>query len=185
MDFLLIKSESQKAADIAAGIQEDQKMVTMHLLGLIRMGYVTTPEKGKYIPTQKGKQATSKPELTKEQAQAILSFKPHDQAFSFYSDVGKPMGMHAHTLRDFANKIGRIDPKSVEFHVIRGDFQAWFVGIGDTELAKKTDALKEKKLTGEALRSELSEIMEHRYVDLAKLAGQPVDEHEHHHEHVH
>jgi hypothetical protein len=185
MDFLLIQTEPQKVADIAQEIKEEPKMVTMHLLGLIRMGYATTPEKGKYVPTEKGKHAVDKPEISKEKAQAILSFKPHDQAFSFYSDVDKPMGMHAHTLRDFANKIGRIDAKSIEFHVGRGDFQAWFIGIGDAELAKKTNLLKEKKLTGEALQSELQHIVEHRYVDLAKLAGQPVDEFEHQHEHVH
>jgi hypothetical protein len=184
MGFLLSRTEPQNVADLAQEINEEPKMVTMHLLGLIRMGYVVTPEKGKYQATEKGK-SSNKPEFTKEQAQAILSYKPHDQSFSFYSDVDKPMGMHAHTLRDFANKIGRIDAKSVEFHVGRGDFQTWFIGIGDVELAKKTNVLKEKKLSSQALQSELHHIVEHRYVELAKLADQPVDEPEHHHEHAH
>ncbi len=44
----------------------------MHLLGLIKMGYVNSPEKGQYIITEKGKRALGIPEVTKEKAAAIL-----------------------------------------------------------------------------------------------------------------
>ena len=172
---MLIQTKPEKAADIAQQIKEEPRMVSMHLLGLIRMGYVSTPEKGKYVLTEKGKQSLGVPETTKEVAQTILAYKAHESAFSFYSDIGKPLNIHAHTLRDFANKLEKIDVKSIEFHVGRGDFQAWFTAIGDIELAKKTAILQQKKLTGEKLRAELRAIIEHRYSKLAKLTGQPVD----------
>jgi hypothetical protein len=173
---MLTQTKPEAATDIAQQIKEEPRMVTMHLLGLIRMGYAATPEKGKYVLTEKGKQALGTPQTTtKETAQAILGYKAHDSAFSFYCDIGKPLNMHAHTLRDFANKLEKIDVKSIEFHVGRGDFEAWFTAIGDAELAKKTVALKQKKLTGENLRHALHEVVEQRYAELAKLSGQPID----------
>jgi hypothetical protein len=172
---MLIKSNPESAADIAKEIKEEPRKVTMHLLGLIRMGYAATPEKGKYVLTEKGKQALGTKQTTKEAAQSILGYKAHDNAFSFYCDIGKPLNMHAHTLRDFANKLEKIDVKSIEFHVGRGDFEAWFTAIGDADLTKKTAAVKQKKLAGENLRKQLREVVEERYAELAKLSGQPID----------
>ena len=62
----------------------------------------------------------------------------------------------------------------MQFHMNRGDFEAWLNSLGDTDLAKKVAELKEKNLAGEDLRSQLHEIVEQRYIELAKLAGQPV-----------
>ncbi len=56
----------------------------------------------------------------------------------------------------------------------RGDFEAWFKMLGDEELAKKTALLKKKNIVGEDLRKQLRNMVEQRYLDLAKLAGQPV-----------
>ena len=148
--------------------------VMMHLLGLVRLGYVSSPEKGLYIISEKGKQALGIPETNKEKATAILTYAPHDQAFHFYADVGKPLNLHAHNLRDFANKLEKADLASIEFHTKRGDFEAWFNGLGDVELAKKVALLKQRNATGEDLRRQLREIVQQRYVALAKLAGQPV-----------
>jgi hypothetical protein len=183
LEFMLIQTKPEKAADIAQQIKEEPRMVSMHLLGLIRMGYVATPEKGKYILTEKGKQALSMPKTTKEAAQSILSYKAHEGAFNFYCDIGKPLNMHAHTLRDFANKIEKIDVSSIQFHVSRGDFEAWFKGIGDLELAKEASMLKKKALTGENLREQLHEMVEKRYEALLKLAGPQHEEHVHTHTH--
>jgi hypothetical protein len=88
--------------------------------------------------------------------------------------VGKPLNLHAHNLRDFANKLEKVDLASIEFHTKRGDFEAWFNGLGDVELAKKVALLKQRNATGEDLRRQLREIVQQRYVALAKLAGQPV-----------
>ena len=163
-----------KVIELAKETQKEFKQVNMHLLGLIRIGCVKAPEKGLYVITEKGKQTLGIPETTKEKAAAILTYSPHDKAFNFYADVGKPLNLHAHSLRDFANKLEKAELSSIEFHIKRADFEAWFRGLGDEELAKKTALLKQRNVVGENLRRQLHEIVEQRYLTLANLAGQPI-----------
>ncbi len=174
LETMLLHDKPMKAVEIAKETKKEFPPVMMHLIGLTRMGYASSPEKGVYVITEKGKEALGIPEINKEKAEAILAYAPHDKAFNFYATVDKPLGLHAHNLRDFANKIQRADISSVEFHQSRGDFEAWFAGLGDKELVKKTALLKEKKVVGEELRRQLHEIVEQRYLELAKLAGQNV-----------
>jgi len=174
LEILLLNEKPVKAMEIVKEAKKEFPPLMMHLLGLVRLGYVSSPEKGLYIISEKGKQALGIPETNKEKATAILAYAPHDQAFHFYADVGKPLNLHAHNLRDFANKLEKVDLASIEFHTKRGDFEAWFNGLGDVELAKKVALLKQRNATGEDLRRQLHEIVEQRYVALAKLAGQPV-----------
>jgi alpha-amylase len=95
---------------------------------------------------------------------------PYDKAFHFYIEAGKPLGLDAHGLRDFANKVERVDLSSVMFHTKRGDFEAWFSFLGDWETAKKVALLKQRNVAGEDLRRRLHEIVEQRCVALAELA---------------
>jgi predicted transcriptional regulator len=184
LETMLLNEKPLKAMDIAKEAKREYQPVNMHLLGLIKMGYVNLPEKGLYALTEKGKRALGIPEITKEKAASIIAYAPHDKAFNFYSTVGKPLSIHAHSLRDFANKLDRADIVSVEFHMKRGDFENWFRGLGDEELAKKTALLKKKNLVGEDLRKQLHEISEQRYLELAQLSGQPTTTKEHEHTHT-
>jgi hypothetical protein len=171
LETLLLNEKPMKAKQIANETQKEFPPVMMHLLGLIRLGCASSPEKGQYVITEKGKEALGIPETTKEKARDILTYAPHDKAFNFYVEVGKPLNLHAHSLQDFANKLSKADINSIEFHTSRGDFEAWFKGIGDIELARKIALLKHKKLVGEDLRKKLIEIIESRYNALTKLAG--------------
>jgi len=166
--------KAMRATDVAKETGRKFRPVMMHMLGLVKMGYVTSPEKGSYAITEKGKVALSQPEMTKEKAEAILAYASHDKAFHFYAAMGQPLNLHAHGLRDFANKVERADIESVQFHMSRGDFEAWFHGLGDDELAKKVDELRKQNLIGETLRTELHETVEQRYIELSKLTGQPI-----------
>jgi hypothetical protein len=174
LETMLLDERPLKAADIAKKTQRDFPATMMHLLGLVRMGYVESPQKGVYLIAAKGKQALGIPETTKEKASDILNYAPHDKAFNFYAGIGKPLSMHAHSLRDFTNKIEKVEAASVEFHMQRGDFESWFKSLGDEELAKKTALLKARNVSGEAMRRQLQEIVEQRYLELAKLSGQPL-----------
>jgi len=174
LGIMLLNEKPMKIAEVAKEAQKEPKMVRMHILGLIRMQYVVAPEKGQYKITEKGRQALGVPETNKEKAEAILAYEPHDKAFHFYCDVGKPLSLHAHNLRDFANKLEKADLVSIEFHTKRGDFEVWFKGLGDEELAKKIALLNQRNITGEELRRILHEIVMQRYIALAALAGQPV-----------
>ncbi|MCW4028362.1 MAG: DUF5752 family protein [Candidatus Bathyarchaeota archaeon] len=182
LETMLLSDKPQKAAEIAKNANREFQPVMMHLLGLTRMGYVSCPEKGLYAITDKGKTVIGIPETTKEKAADILAYAPHDKAFEFYIAVGKPLGIHAHSLRDFAHKLNRADVASIDFHMKRGDFEAWFKGLGDEELAKKTALLKRKYTTAEELQTQLAHITEQRYFELAELTGQVLPE-EHNHNH--
>jgi hypothetical protein len=185
LETMLLNEKPLKAMEIAKEAKREYQPVNMHLLGLIKMGYVSLPEKGLYAITDKGKKALGIPEVSKEKATAILAYAPHDKAFNFYVTFGKPLSLHAHNLRDFAVKLDKADVASVEFHMQRGDFEAWFKGLGDEELAKKTVLLKKRNLAGEDLRTQLRGIVDHRYYELAQLSGQPsLPEEEHGHTHT-
>ena len=58
LETMLLNGKPQKAIDIAKEAKKEYQPVNMHLLGLIKMGYVAMPEKGLYAITEKGKRAT-------------------------------------------------------------------------------------------------------------------------------
>ena len=187
LETMLLEDEPQKAMDIAKEAKKEFQPVMMHLLGLIRMGYVISPSKGLYIITVKGKKALGLPEITKEKATQILAYAPHDKSFNFYKSVDNPLGIHAHNLRDFTVKIDKVDTATLEFHLKRGDFEAWFESIGDEELVKKMALLKQRNLTGEHLREHMHEAVDKHFHELAELTGEvfPEDAVEHSHTHNH
>jgi hypothetical protein len=192
LETMLLNGKPQKAMEIAKEAHREFQPVMMHLLGLTRMGYVATPEKGLYALTVHGKKALGINEVTKEKANQILAYAPHEKSFNFYRAVDSPLNMHAHNLRDFTAKIEKVAVASLEFHFGRGDFEAWFRGLGDEELAKKMALLKKRNPKGEELRAKLREIVGTRYRELAELTGQvfPEDKQEHTHQahehpHVH
>jgi Fe2+ or Zn2+ uptake regulation protein len=172
LETLLLNGKPMKAAEIAKEIKKEPQPTMGHVLGLIKVGYVAVAEKGLYALTDSGKSALGVEKTSKEKAKAIMSYAPHDKAFLFYEDVGKPLNIHAHSLQDFSNKLAKASVKSVEFHMNRGDFEAWFKGLGDNELAKKTALLKEKGIIGEELAKKLHNVVEARCLELMKLADQ-------------
>jgi len=169
LETMLLHDKPVRAAQIAKESGKKFPSVMMHLIGLTRTGYTNSPEKGQYAITEKGKKALGIPEITKENARAILAHTPRDEAFHFYAGIGNPLSLYAHGLQDFCDKILKVSVDSIEFHVNRGDFEAWFAGLGDVELARKTALLKEKRMTGEELRRRLYEIVEHRCIALTEL----------------
>ncbi len=186
LETMLLDERPMRAMEIAKETKKEFPQVMMHLLGLVRMEYVTSPEKSLYIISSKGKQALGIPQTNKEKAISILAYAPHDKAFEFYSSLGQPLHLHAHSLRDFANKLEKVTIASIEFHTKRDDFATWLMGLGDEELAKKTNLMKKKMLAGEELRKQLHDIVDQRYLVLVNISGQIVPvEKEHNHDHTH
>ncbi len=174
LETMLLHDKPARATQIAKETGKEFPAVMMHLIGLTRMGYTNSPEKGQYAITEKGKNALGITETSREKAIAILANMAHDKTFHFYAAVGKPLSLRAHSLQDFCEKILKVSVDSIEFHTNRGDFKAWFTGLGDAELAKKTELLKERKIGGEELRRKLHEIVDNRCAVLAKQAGNAV-----------
>ena len=174
LETLLLYDEPVKAAQIAKELGTDQKAVQMHLIGLVRIGYAETPKKGQYVISENGKRSLGIPEVTKEKALTILAQNPHEKAFHFYVEVGKPLSVYASDLLDFCDKLGKVSLESVEFHFARGDFEAWFRFLGDEELSKKMELLKRKKTISEELRTKIRQVTENRCLLLARRTGQTI-----------
>lgn len=170
LENMLLNDKPAKAAQIAKDSGNEFPKAMMHLLDLTRKGYTVSPSKGQYVITEKGKQALGVPETTKENAKTILANNLGEKAFHFYIAMEKPLDVYACSLQDFLDKIQKVEAESLEFHVCRGDFEAWFACLGDMELVKKMVLLKEKKLCGEELRQKLCSIMNDRCKALSALA---------------
>jgi DNA-binding PadR family transcriptional regulator len=174
LETMLLLDKPERATSIAKETGKEFPSVMMHIIGLTRMGYTSSPEKGVYTITEKGKAALGIPEINGENAKTILASMPQEKAFYFYAGLGKPLSLHAQSLQDFRDKILQADLDAIEFHKSRGDFEAWFKGIGDAELAKKTALLKEKNMSSEELRKRLHDIVAKRCMVLASLAEQMI-----------
>ena len=174
LEDLLLYDKSVKPIQVSKEMGKEFPSVMMHILGLTKMGFASSPEKGFYSITPKGKKFLGLPEVTKELARTLLVGKLHDKAFHFYSEIDKPLKEKAFNLQTFNAQLKRINVNSIEFHFKRGDFEAWFKGIGDVELAKKTAILKNKNYRGETLRRKLQIMTVNRCIALAKIAGYTV-----------
>jgi hypothetical protein len=172
LEALLLHDNPVKAAQVAKETAKDPKVVQMHLIGLTRMKYANSPEKGSYLITDEGKKALGLPQITKENASIILTQPSNDKAFHFYAGIGKPLNLSANSLLDFCDKINKVNVDSIEFHLTRGDLETWFAGLGDVELAKKTALLKARKMSGEDMQRKLREILEKRCMVLSKMTGE-------------
>jgi DNA-binding HxlR family transcriptional regulator len=100
-----------------------------------------------------------------ESAKKVYSPVPREKCFHFYTGVGpdKFTKMSACSLLDFKEKARRVDSRSLEFHVQRGDIAKWFNDVfGEAELAKEFDRLKTANLHGEVLRSRITKLIDAR-----------------------
>jgi hypothetical protein len=169
LEAVLLHTKPVKATIIAKEMGKEFPATMMHLIDLTRKGFTQSPRKGHYLITENGKKAIGLPQPNKETAIKILNQVSRENAFHFYADMGKPLNIYAIGLKDFCEKIEKVDMSSIEFHVKRGDFEAWFKCLGDGELAKKAALIKARKLSGEELQLKLVEIVENQYITLSKM----------------
>jgi len=171
LERLWEEGQPMKSKDVAQKVNLGVAAATMHLLGLKKGGYVHTPQHGYYAITDSGKEAIGLPKIDKAHAAKILSHMPHDKAFHFYTGVHQYTHILASSLADFADKIQKIDVKSVEFHVARKDFEHWVQSLGDIELTKRIGLIRDMHLHGENLRTKLHEAVNHRLEELRRIHG--------------
>ncbi len=169
LEALLLHQKPVKAAQVAEEMRKERPAVQMHLIGLTKAGYATSPLKGQYLISETGKNALGVNEINKEKASTILAHRSVDKAFHFYDGIGKPSNIYAHNLPEFCDKINKVSLESLEFHLSRGDFEAWFKSLGDLELAKKIASLRGSKVKEAELKVKLLEIVENRCMDLSRI----------------
>ena len=87
-----------------------------------------------------------------------------EKAFYFFTSVGNYTGENAASLEEFVKITRKVDIKSLEFHLYRGDFERWIAEtLGDKELAEEIKDLKRQNLVGNDLRNKLSLILSKRH----------------------
>jgi predicted transcriptional regulator len=170
LEALLLHEKPVKADQVAREMGKERPAVQMHLIGLTKAGYAQSPVKGQYLISETGRKALGLNEINRENASTILA-RTSDKAFHFYNGIGKPLNIYAHDLQEFCSKVGKVGLDSLKFHLKRGDFEAWFKSLGDSELAKKVVLLGESNVKEEELSAKLREIVENRCKLLSKIAG--------------
>jgi phage anti-repressor protein len=112
------------------------------------------------------KQASKKQDLeVNQEAVKILRNVSNSEAFHFYENVGKPTGESAKSLLEFLNVVNTIKLESLQFHLERKDFQAWFKEtLKDYELAERIESIS--PANKEKLRTKIHEIVERRLQEL-------------------
>ncbi len=129
-------------------VQENPLTYEVSPLGLVKIG--TMPQKARNL---------------------FITVSP-EKCFHFYVGVGGDnfANLSACDLSDFREKIGKVDVKSLEFHIQRGDFQKWMRDVfGEEELGRDFDSIKRYRLTGESLRNRLLRAIDQR---ISRLTSQ-------------
>jgi hypothetical protein len=80
--------------------------------------------------------------------------------FYFSSPSGNLTGESILFLEELAEKIKKVDVKTIEFHFYRRDFEKWIADTSNNEkVAKAISDLHDKNLHGETLRSDLYDVI--------------------------
>lgn len=95
---------------------------------------------------------------------------PEPKQFYFCDAQGRYLGRAAANLWEYREAIRDVPAESLEYHLTRGDFERWLTTVlHDDELARRLHKLNSRKLTGEALRAALLEVVVQRYDELDRL----------------
>ncbi len=169
LEELAKESQPKKPKDIAKKLGLNFSSCMMHILGLKKAGYVSSPKRGYYELTDRGT-AALKPKSS------LTQLSP-EKGFYFYTGINQYSGLHANSLLDFCEKLKIADPQSVKFHIARRDFERWLESLGDRELARKLGAIREKGASGEELRRLVYEAAKSRCDELNGVlkVSQPVE----------
>jgi hypothetical protein len=110
--------------------------------------------------------------MTLDTGPRILKTVPREKAFYFFTSIGNYTGTSASSLKEFMERIGQVDVKSLEFHLYRGDFEKWITEVlQDTELAGEIRRLQKLSLTGNSLRDQLSFTVSRRFKRLTSQSS--------------
>lgn len=167
-EIILTLSELREAnlRDMAQRLGLDIRSIVGHTLNMRKKGYLTRLHGGLYALTDKGEALLRDLQARKERASKILGEVPFDRGFHFYRALGQYTGLTALSLEEFQKILKNLEMASLEFHLMRGDFESWIQSLGDEFLAERIARIRKEGLKGdEALRA-LSEAIEARIREL-------------------
>lgn len=105
--------------------------------------------------------------MSEESYSKALRMLPREKAFYFFTSIGNYTGESASSLKEFMEKLNRVNVKSLEFHLYRGDFERWITEVvEDRRLAEDIVRLQKINLHGDRLRNQLYYTVSKRYYQL-------------------
>ena len=109
--------------------------------------------------------------MNKREVERILRRVPRENAFYFFTSIGNYTGENAASFEEFLEKLKIVNPKSLEFHLYRGDFERWVAEtLEDEELAERIRKIRDSsRLMGEQIRRQLYYTVSRRLEELKKL----------------
>jgi hypothetical protein len=105
----------------------------------------------------------------KDLTSKILRNVTEQEGFHFYLAIGEPTAETAVSLADFAEKMGTVNVRSVNFHYPRKDFEKWILEvIGDATLASRLNMISRTHMgiKGEALRNQIVRVVKVRMSEI-------------------
>lgn len=125
---------------------------------------IHNPRTGKYYAlrvrsSSKGRRGTIKG-LWKPPKKGAHTIHPSDSSFYFYRDYDQPLGVSVQSLKEFKERLPHLDARSLEFHFLRGDFEAWLQYLGATRLAQQVGKIRHGN--NENLRKQLQQALHAR-----------------------
>lgn len=94
---------------------------------------------------------------------------PDYVAFRFALGEGILTGDTAHSYQEFLSLVGRIDSRSLVFHLYRGDFDAWFDEVfRDKRISGRIARLKMIQQSPDKIRSKLVSLLTERIGEISK-----------------
>jgi hypothetical protein len=140
------------------------RTVRRHLNDMEKTGLV---KKSGYFITSDGKDMIGFPPINECIAQHVLQKTSPREAFHFYTGYGKPLAISSISLEDLCRKTSHVNIKSLEYHIQNGHLAAWIEFLGDSELAKRINQLRNSLRTGEALRNTMYGMIKQRFEELS------------------
>lgn len=109
-----------------------------------------------------------------ETARKVYEPLPQDKCFMFYTGTGPDnfTRISACSLSDFAEKVKKINIKSLEFHMPRGDISNWLKDVlGEDKLAAEMRLLGKSNIRGDPLRNRILYVVYARIKKLTTVKG--------------
>jgi len=110
------------------------------------------------------------PEKPETNAKRMLRTLPAGRGFTFFYEFARPTEYTVHSINEFYSTLKVINPKPIQFHMQRGDFERWVRHVvGADKLADELMNMSDTKLTGEFLRQRILKAIGSRIMELKEI----------------
>jgi len=161
LGFLLEKGGTIRSLVAASAL--DKELVKKRIRALRRLGLITMKSEvaRTYVLTTLGSRLAETRDVHLVEPYSIADEVPHDLGFKFAVGEGLYTGDVALSYRELTQLIGKIDARSLTFHLYRGDFERWVTHVFGKEgrrTSLKLKRLASKTMPPDHLRSRLVRI---------------------------